>query len=277
MNVTTAVIPVAGYGTRMLPITKAIEKCMIPVVNRPIIDYVVQDCITAGVTNIIFVIGQGSTQLQAYYGRNAQLEEHLRAHGKEDTLAMVQPPANVTFRYIEQPRDGAYGTAIPVALALPFLPPDQPVLVMGGDDFIWHSDGTSEVKRLLAGVRTNDDCAMMAAEVPIEEVTKYGVIAKNAQGHFSHIVEKPSVQEAPSNLINLAKYVLHSSVLQRVAEAAAQANKHHGECGIIEPINEWVAGGGVMRVHLVEGTYCDGGTLQGWLRSNEIVAGKATV
>lgn len=271
MNVTTAIIPVAGFGTRMLPITKAIEKCMIPIANRPIIDYVVQDCIQAGVTNIIFVVGQGSTQLQAYYGQNMQLEQHLRAQGKTDMLALVQPPTNVTFHYIEQPRDGAYGTAVPVALALPLLPLEQSVLVMGGDDFIWNSDGSSETRRLLACVDNDSDCAMLAAKVPMNEVEKYGVIATNAQGHFSHIVEKPNMHDAPSDLINISKYVLNSDLLQRIATYTKQP-KLSGEYGIIDPINEWVASGGIMRVHSAEGVYCDGGTLQGWLRANEIVA-----
>ena len=91
--ITKAIIPVAGWGTRMLPITKSIEKCMLPVGTRPVIDYIVQDVVRAGVKDIYFVVGEQSTQVQSYYRSNIQLNDYLRRAGKEDKLPLVAPLA----------------------------------------------------------------------------------------------------------------------------------------------------------------------------------------
>src|SRR6476659_3713685 len=89
MNITKAIIAVAGYGTRRLPITKTLEKCMLPVGNRPVVDYLVQDCIEAGITDIIFVVNERHEQIKHYYtGRNESLEAYLEKNGKSDELAM---------------------------------------------------------------------------------------------------------------------------------------------------------------------------------------------
>ena len=99
MNITKAIIPVAGWGTRRLPITKSIEKCMLPIGNRPMVDYVVQDCIDAGITDIYFVVSEDSSQLQSYYAANAALETYLEAHNKTEMLSLVTPPV-ARFHYI---------------------------------------------------------------------------------------------------------------------------------------------------------------------------------
>src|SRR5690606_14322531 len=116
-QITRAIIPVAGWGTRRLPITKTIEKCMLPIGNRPLVDYVVQDCLKAGITEIIFIVSEDSTQLQSYYGDNLALNDYLTRGGKTDKLPLVAPPQGVTLRYVTQPSGSKYGTAVPVALA----------------------------------------------------------------------------------------------------------------------------------------------------------------
>src|SRR5690349_6993818 len=144
--ISKALIPVAGWGTRRLPITKAIEKCMLPVGNRPIVDYVVQDCVTAGITDIYFVVGEGGLQqLQTYYGKNAVLEAHLKEGGKDALLPLVAVQEGVNFTYIIQPAD-KYGTAVPVHLMTPYLEEGESVVVLMGDDFLYSSDGSSEVE-----------------------------------------------------------------------------------------------------------------------------------
>src|SRR5689334_11009751 len=103
MKCTKAIIPVAGYGTRCLPITKAIEKCMLPVGNRPIIDYVVEDCLCAGIEEIIFVVGENFEQLKRYYGHNTLLEDYLKDRNKSTELGKVQAVGGgARFRYVIQ-------------------------------------------------------------------------------------------------------------------------------------------------------------------------------
>ena len=109
--ITKAIIPVAGWGTRRLPVTKAIEKCMLPVGNRPIVDYVVQDCITAGITDIYFVVGEQSGQLHDFYRNNVELNDYLRRNGKEDLLPLIAPDRIV--RQADVARDDCEETGTP--------------------------------------------------------------------------------------------------------------------------------------------------------------------
>jgi UTP--glucose-1-phosphate uridylyltransferase len=270
-TITTAIIPVAGYGSRMLPITKAIEKCMLPVLNRPIIDYVVQDCIKAGVSKIIFVVGEGSEQLQKYYGHHSALEQYLHDQNKDQYIPLISPPKDVTFLYIEQPQGSKYGTAIPVALAKKAIHDEEHVLVLMGDDFIWNEDDSSEVARLITTVATSKEAALIGVSVPPEDVSKYGVIEKDTDGYFVSIVEKPLQSEAPSNLINVSKYVLPADLLDEIAHYANE-DLQGGEYMITEPINKWVQAGGKLRVHESVGKYFDGGNPEGWLYANTYIA-----
>jgi len=266
--ITKAIIPVAGWGTRRLPITKAIEKCMLPVGNRPLVDYVVQDCIAAGITDIYFVVSEWMTQIQAYYERNEVLEEYLRAAGKTEMIDAILPPKNITFHFITQNTNEKYGTAIPVALVAKNMGEDESAVVLMGDDFIYSQNGDSEVARLLE-TTSQGGSAMLGVNVAREDVSRYGVIATNDNNEFVRIVEKPATNDAPSTLINVSKYVLNAELLQRIIRYSEQ--EIQGEYLITEPINEYVQGGGVLNVVSAQGQYLDGGSVEGWLHANEVV------
>lgn len=268
-STTKAIIPVAGYGTRRLPITKTIEKCMLPIGNRPIVDYVVQDCIAAGITNIYFVVGENSTQIRDYYGRNEALERYLRDQGKEDKLALIAPPAGVNFTFITQPQDGNYGTAVPVALARDYVEEDESVVVVMGDDFIYNADGSSEVARLL---EQTTEAGLLAAKVELKSGGTYGLIAHDSQGYYQRIVDQPTVADnPPSNLINISKYLLNRRILDI---AAALKPAYNGEYQLPEAINQYAREGGRVKVVTALGEYLDGGSLDGWLHANQVVAGR---
>lgn len=266
-SITKAIIPVAGWGTRRLPITKAIEKCMLPVGNRPIVDYVVQDCIAAGITDIYFVVNEQSDQIRRFYGDNQALEAYLERNGKSDMLAPTLPE-RVTVHFIVQP-DGAYGTAVPVALAAEQTGTDEPIVVVMGDDFIYNRDGSSEIAHLIAETPDGQN-AMLGVRVPKESVSRYGVIEMTENQDFVRIVEKPSVEEAPSDLINVSKYVLNSATLKTILEYIKQPIE--GEYQITDPINQVVQSGGIMKVVPANGEFLDGGNLEGWLHANVVVA-----
>jgi len=268
MNVTKAIIPVAGYGTRRLPITKTLEKCMLPIGNRPIVDYVVRDCLLAGINEIIFVVSEGSMQLEAYYRHNVQLETYLSERSKDDMLALVEPPAGVKFDFIEQPNDGRYGSAIPVALAADYVNDGESVLVLMGDDFIYNADGSSEAERLIASA-SEDGAAMIGVNVAREEVSRYGVIQRSEPGDYQAIVEKPSPEEAPSTLINVSKYLLPKRAIDLARDI--EVNDKRGEYEITDVINKYVATGGTISIHEAVGEYLDGGSVEGWLHANNVV------
>lgn len=266
MRITKAIILVAGWGTRRLPVTKVIEKCMLPVGNRPLIDFVVEDCQKAGISDIFFVVSQPHSQIEDYYSRNDSLERYLRAARKEQFLPSVTPPP-LHFHYIVQDNGGKYGTAVPVSLALPYLEPDESVVVLTGDDFIYNVDGTSETARLITAAGAN--CALLGARVQRSQTGNYGVLDYDKNHNFIRIVERPAPDEAPSTLINVSKYVLNYQALQLIRDYTQ--TERDSEYYIIDPINQYVAAGGVMKILPIHGRYCDGGNTMSWLKANEFV------
>lgn len=268
--ITKAIIPVAGWGTRRLPITKAIEKCMLPIGNRPIVDYVVQDCIKVGITDIYFVVSEGATQLKRYYSDNEALSNYLRKVGKAADAAAVAVPQGINFHYVEQPADGKYGTAVPVALVAGEITEGESVVVLGGDDFTYSTDGTNDVQRLIDGTAENGN-AMLAANIPKDQTGRYGVLKVSEDQSFVSIVEKPNPEDAPSTLINISKYVFNYDVIARVADFALSDRSN--EYYITDVINEYVNGGGSFKVVEAHGEYLDGGNTAGWLHANRVVLG----
>lgn len=273
MSITKAIIPVAGWGTRRLPITKAIEKCMLPIGNRPAVDFIVQDCVDAGITDIYFVVGEQSSQLHDYYRTNVDLNDYLRRIGKTDLIEQIRPP-KVSMHYIVQSSYGKYGTAIPVSLAFRELADGEAALVVGGDDFIYNPGGESQIKRLIAAADEAGG-AIFGAEVPHEQTSRYGVLGMNDRGEFTHIVEKPAPEEAPSNLINISQYALPYEALKIIYEFSKTEKDKEGEYYITDPINDFVSAGGRLKVVPIEGQYLDTGTLEGWLHANQVVLADA--
>lgn len=271
MHITKAIIPVAGRGTRRLPITKVIEKSMLPIGNRPIVDYIVEDCLKAGITDIYFIVNAQSPQIRQYYSENDSLNHYLQERGRDDLLTLVQPSQSVIFHFIEQPDDGRYGTAIPVALAAEYIDDGESAIVLMGDDFIYNSDGSSETKRLIEAA--GDGAAMLGVTVEREALGRYGVLELSEKGEYVRIVEKPKPEEAPSTLINVSKYVLTSDIIHATKDVPVDETS--GEYFLPEVINQFVQRGGVVKVVPAQGEYLDGGSLEGWLYANNAVAGKA--
>ncbi len=272
-NITKAIIPVAGWGTRRLPITKTIEKCMLPIGNRPLVDYVVQDCLKAGITELIFVVGEDSTQLEEYYRSNIKLNDYLKRNGKEDKLAMVAPLEGVKLHFITQPTSyGKYGTAVPVALAADYVQEGESVVVLMGDDFIWNEDGSSEVARLIEAT-SEGDCGLLAAQVELKKGGTFGLIVQDDQGYYKEIIDQPLVEDnPPSNLANVSKYILTKEVVDAAAKLPAA---HNGEYQLPDAVNNFVAAGGKVKVVPAQGQYLDGGNVEGWLYANNVVVGSS--
>lgn len=272
-----AIIPVAGFGTRRLPITKAVEKCMLPVGNRPLVDYVVEDCLKAGINEFIFVVGEEFTQLRRYYGRNTLLEEYLQSKGKTDEFEEVMALADkAKFHYVVQDQHQPYGTTVPLWLCRGLIGKDESFLFISGDQFYYNPDGSSEAGHLLqkvaeAGVRT----AMKVVEVPREEVYKYGVVKYFTRDNvdlLDCIVEKPSVEEAPSNLNNATFFLLDGRIFEYAQKDIDRPRE--GEYYITDVVTEFARAGNDVAVVKTKGEYLDGGTTEGWLHANNRIVGK---
>lgn len=273
-KITKAIIPVAGWGTRRLPITKIIEKSMLPVGNRPLVDYSVQELIKAGITDIYMVISSVEPcQVQEFYRDNHALNDYLVERGKADRLALAKTlPDHVKIHYTTQDPAGRYGTAVPIALVVEEYNIDEPVLVFMGDDFVWNPDGESAAESLIHSLQNADESAILGVEIPKEKVDKYGVL-NIKDGKLTGVVEKPSVEEAPSNMINVSKYIMSKDLLRRIVNYV----KSHDfgpldqEYLVTDPIDEYINEGGVMRVAPTTGEYLDGGSVEGWVHANNVV------
>lgn len=274
MNITKAIIPVAGWGTRRLPITKTIEKCMLPIGNRPIVDYVVQDCLAAGITELIFVVGEDSTQLQDYYRSNIKLNDYLRRNGKTDKLPMVAPLENVKLHFVTQPSHGKYGTAVPVALAAEYVNEGESAVVLMGDDFFYNEDNSSEVARLIDGVEEGESRILGAVLKDDDTITgRYGSIDSDEDDNFLRITEFP--KEMPDVFVkNVSKYCLTYDMIMAVKEYVNNDSRDEGgEYFVFTPFDSLLAAGHKMKVVKAKGQYLDGGFLEGWLHANNVVAG----
>ena len=273
-KITKAIIPVAGWGTRRLPITKIIEKSMLPVGNRPLVDYSVQELIKAGITDIYMVISNVEPcQVQEFYRDNHALNDYLVERGKADRLALAKTlPDHVKIHYTTQDPAGRYGTAVPIALVVEEYNIDEPVLVFMGDDFVWNPNGESAAESLIHSLQNADESAILGVEIPKEKVDKYGVL-NIKDGKLTGVVEKPSVEEAPSNMINVSKYIMSKDLLRRIVNYV----KSHDfgpldqEYLVTDPIDEYINEGGVMRVAPTTGEYLDGGSVEGWVHANNVV------
>ncbi|MBQ2659946.1 hypothetical protein IJF86_00770 [Candidatus Saccharibacteria bacterium] len=276
MAITKAIIPVAGWGTRRLPITKIIEKSMLPVGNRPLVDYSVQELIKAGVKDIYMVISNVEPcQVREFYKDNLALNQYLIDRGKEDRLKLAKTlPDDVTIHYTVQDPAGKYGTAVPIAMVVEEYNINEPVLVFMGDDFIWNPNGESAAEALIKASGENGDSAILGVEIEQEKVEKYGVLSVK-DGQLVNVIEKPKPSEAPSNLINVSKYIMSPALLEKIV---AYVNEHDfgpldQEYMVTDPIDDYIKNGGVMRVAPTTGEYLDGGSVEGWLHANNVVCG----
>ena len=276
VKITKAIIPVAGWGTRRLPITKVIEKSMLPVGNRPLVDYSVQDLIKAGVKDIYMVVSNTEPcQVREFYQDNLALNRYLVDRGKEDKLEKAKTlPDDVRMHYVAQDPSAKYGTAVPIAMAVEEFKINEPVLVFMGDDFIWNPDGESAAEALVKA-SDGENSAILGVEIDKSEVEKYGVLSSK-DGDLAGVVEKPTPEEAPSNLINVSKYVMTPDLLQKIVKYVNENDfgPMDQEYMVTDPIDEYIKDGGIVRVAPTSGEYLDGGSVEGWLHANNVVCGE---
>ena len=268
MKITKAVIMVAGWGTRMLPITKSIEKCMLPVGKRPVIDYVVQDLTAAGINDLYFVVGEQSSQLQSYYRSNIPLNDYLKKVGKTDLLPLVAPLRGADIHFITQPSTGGYGTSIPVGLCSEFIDDDESAIVVSGDQFFLRNKDGSNAGDIIDLVTSRGlSAGLFGVKMPIDNIDSS--IEKDEEGNFVRIVEKPKPGEAPTDLQNASFYIFDKEIFELAR--TLPANPKRGEHEITDAINAYVASGKKIAVGEVAGEYMECGSVEGWLHANNVV------
>jgi UTP--glucose-1-phosphate uridylyltransferase len=220
MAVTKAVIPAAGLGTRFLPATKATPKEMLPVVDKPAIQYVVEEAAAAGLDDVLLVTGRNKKPLEDHFDRAFELEHALEANGDKERLALVQHASSIaTIHYVRQGDPKGLGHA--VLAAAPHVG-DEPFAVLLGDDLIDPRDPLLETMIALQQREGGSVVALM--EVPRESISLYGCAAVEVgdgdEVRITALVEKPAVDEAPSNLAVIGRYVLSPTVFDLLRTTA---------------------------------------------------------
>ena len=210
MNVKKAILPVAGFGTRLLPASKSIPKEMITVVDRPAIEYVVQEAIEAGIDTIILVTHPAKQAIENYFDRNAELENLLEKKNKSQLLAEIRNiiPAHVTVVTVRQPEPLGLGHAV---LCAEKVIGDEPFAVLLPDVLVDSKD-QNNLAQMIEQFEQNQASQIMVEAVAPERVDQYGIVRlQNVDGQQNHnileLVEKPAIDEAPSNLAVVGRYV----------------------------------------------------------------------
>ncbi len=261
------VFPVAGLGTRFLPATKVVAKEMLPVLDKPLIQYAVDEAVDAGADTLIFVTNRYKHAIADYFDKAYELEAKLHEKGKDALLALVRGtlPHNVRAIFVTQPE--ALGLGHAVLCAKPVVG-DEPFGVMLPDDLIWNGTGKGALRQM-AEVGEREGAGVIAVEeVPHEQTDKYGIVdaapVDERSARIRHMVEKPKPADAPSNLAVVGRYVLPGRIFELLERTTPGAG---GEIQLTDAIEALLKEQGKVLAYRFEGTRFDCGNKAGLVRA----------
>jgi len=262
--ITKAVFPVAGLGTRFLPATKASPKEMLNVVDKPLIQYAVEEAIAAGITEMIFVTGRSKRAIEDHFDKAYELEAELEAKNKQSLLEIVRniKPSHVDCVYVRQAEPLGLGHAV---LCAEKLVRDEPFAIILADDLL---DGRTPVLKQMVDLHSKHAASILAVEKIFPEQTKsYGVVAVKAQSAGIHsvtgIIEKPASKDAPSNLGVVGRYILSSSIFGHIRNLKPGSG---GEYQLTDAIQTLLKDESVL-AYEYEGVRYDCGSKLGYLKA----------
>ncbi len=247
-KVLKAVFPVAGFGVRFLPATKACPKEMMPVCDKPLIQYAVEEAIAAGITELIFITGRHKRAIEDHFDKSYELEAELLRNNKKEFLDIVQNivPKNVNCIYIRQP--DALGLGHAVSCARPIIEKDESFAVILADDLLYHDYSANPKNHLQEMIDLHyktGSSVLGVQEVPREKVKLYGIVEPKSGGAGSYeqdapiasIVEKPNQEDAKSNLAVIGRYVLTADIFDQIAGVSP----NRGEIQLTDAISKLMA------------------------------------
>lgn len=259
-KVRKAIIPVAGLGTRFLPATKAIPKELLPIIDKPTLELILEEVAAAGIEEVLLITRDGKEVIKNHFTKNEILEEIFISEGKNDKLELIRHPENlVKLSYIKQEAPKGSGHAI--SLGKDFIG-DEPFAVLYGDDLM--SGKTPILKQLVDLYEATGSNIIGVQEVPLELVSKYGII-KFADGNkIDTIVEKPKQGEHPSLMAGLGRYIVSPKVFDCLDKISAGAGGEYQFTDAMKMLMETEE----FRACEIDGTYYDIGSQFGYVRAN---------
>lgn len=265
MRVRKAVIPAAGFGTRFLPATKAVPKEMLPLVDRPIIQYAVEEAVASGIEQIIIVIASGRSAIEEHFDSHPALERWLEDRGQIELLRAVRRITEVgTIAFVHQKEQLGLGHAVLMAKE---LVGDEPFAVLLPDDVMLNPGGTPVTGQLIEQHRAHRGSVIALHRVPREDTSRYGIVAPLREEHrlveIGDLVEKPPVDEAPSDLAVLGRYILSPKIFDKLETTQRGAG---GEIQLTDALRALTREQPVFGYRF-EGVRHDAGTRLGWLKA----------
>ncbi|TCV97331.1 UDP-glucose pyrophosphorylase [Luteibacter rhizovicinus] len=260
------VFPVAGLGTRFLPATKVVAKEMLPVLDRPLIQYAVDEAVDAGADTLVFVTNRYKHAIADYFDKAYELEAKLAEKNKEELLGILRGilPRHVRCVFVTQPE--AFGLGHAVLCAAPVVG-DEPFGVILPDDLIWNK-GKGALRQMAELAQAEDAGVIAVEEVPHEDTDKYGIVdaspISDRAARIKHMVEKPKPADAPSNLAVVGRYVLPGNIFRYLSETKAGAG---GEIQLTDAIENLLKDQGKVLAYRFEGERFDCGNKVGLVRA----------
>lgn len=263
-KVRKAVIPAAGFGTRFLPATKAMPKEMLPIVDKPIVQYVVEQAVSAGIEEVIIVTGWHKRAIEDHFDKHFELEARLEADGKLEQLEEIKRISDLAeFVYVRQKEPLGNGHAVLVARD---VVGDEPFLVMWGDEFFEASP--SAPAQLIAAYEKYSCPAIAGVRIPKEDIGKYGIAqvspVEDNIFKINKIVEKPEPEDAPSDLATHGSYLFTPDIFEMLTELKPARD---GEIWIADAIDQLIAKRDVYAVELANAKYYDCGNKLAYLKT----------
>ena len=263
-KVRKAVFPVAGFGTRFLPATKAMPKELLPIVDKPLIQYAADEAINAGIDTLIFVTGRNKRAIEDHFDANNELEAILRAKGEDAQANLVRNiiPSGVECIFIRQPEQLGLGHAI---LCAERIVGGDPFSVLLADDFLTDYD-PGVTADLVRAFLASGKSQLSVMEIEGSDISKYGVVVPNGSSDgISGLIEKPLASEAPSNLAAIGRYVLTPDIFKTLRGLTAGSN---GEIQLTDAINIHASRDSFEIVRL-NGRRFDCGSVDGFMSANK--------
>ena len=263
MKVHKAIIPAAGLGTRFLPATKAQPKEMLPIVDTPTIQFIVEEAVSSGIEDIIIVTGRSKRAIEDHFDKSYELEEALKKSGKEDLLSQIRDISNlVNIHYIRQKEPKGLGHAIYCAKA--FIG-NEPFAVLLGDDIVKSDEPC--LKQLLNVYNEYKTTILGVQKVPENEVSSYGIVSGNQIDErvvkVNDMVEKPDIDKAPSNTAILGRYIITPAIFSHLENIPPGKN---GEIQLTDALKSLMKEEAIYAYHFIGKRY-DVGNRMGFLKA----------